>query len=92
MARLVILTKGTPGRAIELGKGRLTIGRAEDNAFQISDPAISTYHCEKRPLRLHFRADDGQGILHFVGNGQQASRPRSVENVRFIFPAVNFNG
>ena len=46
MARLVILTKGRPGRAIELGKGRLTIGRAEDNAFQISDPAISTYHCE----------------------------------------------
>jgi len=46
MARLVILTKGKPGRAFDLGKERMTIGRAGDNAFQISDPAISTYHCE----------------------------------------------
>lgn len=46
MARLVILTKGKAGRALELGTERMTIGRAGDNAFQISDPAISTYHCE----------------------------------------------
>jgi hypothetical protein len=46
MARLVILTKGRAGRAIELGAERMTIGRAGDNAFQISDPAVSTYHCE----------------------------------------------
>ena len=46
MARLVILTKGKAGRALELGAKRMTIGRAGDNAFQISDPAVSTYHCE----------------------------------------------
>jgi hypothetical protein len=46
MARLVILTKGKPGRAFELGKERVTIGRAADNGFQITDPAVSTYHCE----------------------------------------------
>lgn len=46
MARLVILTKGREGRAFELSAKRVTIGRAADNGIQISDPAVSTYHCE----------------------------------------------
>jgi hypothetical protein len=47
---------------------------------------------EKTAFTLHFPADDGQGVIHFIGNGQQASSPRSVENVRFAIPAVKLNG
>jgi hypothetical protein len=46
MARLVILTEGMTGRALELGVNRVTIGRTENNAFQIFEPSISTHHCE----------------------------------------------
>jgi hypothetical protein len=46
MARLVILTEGMTGRALELGAKRATIGRTADNAFQIFEPSISTHHCE----------------------------------------------
>lgn len=46
MARLVILTEGMKGRVLELTANRATIGRAENNTFQISEPSISTHHCE----------------------------------------------
>jgi hypothetical protein len=46
MARLVILTEGMTGRALEMDANRATIGRTEDNAFQIFEPSISTRHCE----------------------------------------------
>jgi hypothetical protein len=46
MARLVILTEGMTGRALELGANRVTIGRDEDNTFQIFQSSISTRHCE----------------------------------------------
>ena len=46
MARLVILTEGMTGRVLELGANRVTIGRTENNAFQIFEPSISTHHCE----------------------------------------------
>ena len=48
MAKLVILTQGLPvtGRAHELNVDRTTIGRVEDNMFQIAEPSISSHHCE----------------------------------------------
>jgi hypothetical protein len=46
MARLVILTEGMKGRALELGANPVTIGRTEDNTFQIFEPSISTHHCQ----------------------------------------------
>jgi len=46
MARLVILTEGMTGRALELGANRVTIGRDEDNTFQIFQNSISSRHCE----------------------------------------------
>jgi pSer/pThr/pTyr-binding forkhead associated (FHA) protein len=48
MAKLVILTPGLPvtGRAHELNVDRTTIGRVEDNMFQIAEPSISSHHCE----------------------------------------------
>jgi pSer/pThr/pTyr-binding forkhead associated (FHA) protein len=46
MARLVVLTEGFAGRACELKAVRTTIGRLEDNAFQIPEPSVSSHHCE----------------------------------------------
>ena len=45
MAKLVILTQGMTGRAHELNVDRTTIGRVEDNTFQIADPSVSSHHC-----------------------------------------------
>ncbi len=46
MARLVIQNQGMIGRAHELAVERTTIGRVEDNTFQIADPSVSSHHCE----------------------------------------------
>ncbi|HZF00738.1 MAG TPA: FHA domain-containing protein, partial [Methylomirabilota bacterium] len=46
MAKLVILNQNMAGRAHELNVERTTIGRVEDNTFQIADPSVSSHHCE----------------------------------------------
>jgi pSer/pThr/pTyr-binding forkhead associated (FHA) protein len=46
MAKLVIQNQGMTGRACELHTDRTTIGRVEDNTFQIADPSVSSHHCE----------------------------------------------
>jgi pSer/pThr/pTyr-binding forkhead associated (FHA) protein len=46
MAKLVILTQGMTGRAHELNVDRTTVGRVEDNTFQIADASVSSHHCE----------------------------------------------
>jgi predicted component of type VI protein secretion system len=46
MAKLVILTQGMAGRVHELNVDRTTVGRVEDNTFQIADQSVSSHHCE----------------------------------------------
>jgi predicted component of type VI protein secretion system len=46
MAKLVILTHGLTGRTHELKVDKTTIGRVEDNTFQIAEPSVSSHHCE----------------------------------------------
>ncbi len=46
MAKLVILTQGMTDRAHQLKVDRTTIGRVEDNLFQIAEPSVSSHHCE----------------------------------------------
>lgn len=46
MAKLVILSEGMMGRSQELSGEKITLGRVEDNTFQISDPSVSSHHCE----------------------------------------------
>jgi len=46
MLRLVVLSPGMTGRTQELRSDRTTVGRAEDNTFQIADPSVSSHHCE----------------------------------------------
>ena len=46
MARLVVLSEGYTGLAYELKVEKTTVGRVEDNAFQIPDASVSSHHCE----------------------------------------------
>ena len=46
MAKLVILSQGMTGRSHELKVDKTTIGRVEDNTFQIAEPSVSSHHCE----------------------------------------------
>jgi pSer/pThr/pTyr-binding forkhead associated (FHA) protein len=53
MAKLVIQNQGMTGRVCELHMDRTTVGRVEDNTFQISDPSVSSHHCE-----VHLRGSE----------------------------------
>jgi pSer/pThr/pTyr-binding forkhead associated (FHA) protein len=46
MAKLVLLSPGLTGRTHDLKVDKTTIGRVEDNAFQIAEPSVSSHHCE----------------------------------------------
>src|SRR6187551_3683659 len=46
MPRLVVLSEGLTGRSHELKAETTTIGRTEENTFQIPDPSVSSHHCE----------------------------------------------
>lgn len=46
MPKLVILNQGMTGRTFELVTERTTVGRVEDNTFQIADGSVSSHHAE----------------------------------------------
>lgn len=46
MAKLVVLTESLKGLAHELKVERTTVGRVEDNTFQIAESSVSSHHCE----------------------------------------------
>jgi pSer/pThr/pTyr-binding forkhead associated (FHA) protein len=46
MARLVILSEGFTGKAVELTVDKTTIGRVDDNTFPIPEASVSSHHCE----------------------------------------------
>ena len=46
MAKLVVLTEGLSGRSHELATERTTVGRVDDNTFQIAEASVSSHHCE----------------------------------------------
>src|SRR6516162_1080474 len=46
MVKLVLLSAGMTGRTQELKVDKVTIGRVEDNTFQIAEPSVSSHHCE----------------------------------------------
>ena len=46
MAKLVVLSAGFTGRTHDLNVDKTTIGRVEDNTFQIADASVSSHHCE----------------------------------------------
>lgn len=46
MVKLVVLSAGMAGRSYELKVDKTTIGRVEDNTFQIAESSVSSHHCE----------------------------------------------
>jgi hypothetical protein len=46
MAKLVVLSEGQRGRSHELSADKTTIGRLDDNTFQIAEQSVSSHHCE----------------------------------------------
>lgn len=46
MPKLVVLSEGLTGRSYELKGEKTTIGRLEDNTFQIAEQSVSSHHCE----------------------------------------------
>ncbi len=46
MAKLVVLTDTLKGLSHELKVERTTVGRVEDNTFQIAEPSVSSHHAE----------------------------------------------
>lgn len=46
MSKLVLLGDEFAGRTYELNVEKTTVGRVEDNAFQIAEPSVSSHHAE----------------------------------------------
>ena len=46
MTRLVVLSEGLKGTTHDLKVDRTTIGRVDDNTFQVPDASVSSHHCE----------------------------------------------
>jgi pSer/pThr/pTyr-binding forkhead associated (FHA) protein len=53
MAKLVVLTADLVGRSVDLSGDKTTVGRVEDNKFQLPEPSVSSHHCE-----VWLRGDD----------------------------------
>lgn len=48
MTKLVVLSEGFAGKTCEIKADKLTIGRVENNGFQIPEGSVSGRHCEVR--------------------------------------------
>ena len=46
MAKLVVQSPEQKGRSYELKVDKTTIGRVDDNTFQIAEASVSSHHCE----------------------------------------------
>ena len=46
MPKIVVLSEGLTGRSFDLKVDKTTVGRLEDNAFQIPEQSVSSHHCE----------------------------------------------
>ena len=76
MAKLVVLKQGSAKASYELKAERTTVGRMEDNAFQIEEPSVSSHHCEVVMKGNEFRIKDLDSTNGTKVNGK---RVRSSE-------------
>jgi len=76
MAKLVVLSAGFDGRTHDLNVDKTTIGRVEDNTFQIADASVSSHHCE-----IVLRGSDV--VIHDLGstNGSFINGEKISESV-----------
>ena len=73
MARLVVLSEGLTGRSHELKVEKTTVGRVEDNAFQIPEPSVSSHHCEIIQRGSDYYVNDLNSTNGTFVNGKQVT-------------------
>ena len=75
MAKLVLLSAGMTGRTHDLKAEKTTVGRVEDNTFQIAEPSVSSHHCE-----ILLRGKQFGGEIEAVGRdrGQVGQRNQTA--------------
>ena len=85
MPRLVLLTEGFTGRSFEIKSDRNTVGRLEDNTFQIPAPSVSSHHCELllEGEELVIRDLDSTNGCYINGEQISEGRIKPGEIVRF---------
>jgi len=71
MAKLVVLSEGLIGRSHELTAERTTVGRVEDNTFQIAEASVSSHHCEILLQGSEIKVKDLNSTNGTYINGQQ---------------------
>ena len=74
--KLVLIEKGRPGKAFDLDKDRVIIGRLPESDVPVSDPGVSRRHAE-------VRRQDGDYLLVDLGstNGTMVNHSRVGERV-----------
>ena len=73
MAKLVVLSEGFTGLTCELKVDKTTVGRLEDNAFQISQPSVSSHHCELTPRGAELLVKDLNSTNGTFINGEKVA-------------------
>jgi hypothetical protein len=73
MAKLVVLTEGLTGLSYELKADKTTVGRVEDNTFQIIEASVSSHHCEVLQKGSDFFVRDLKSTNGTFVNGEQVT-------------------
>jgi pSer/pThr/pTyr-binding forkhead associated (FHA) protein len=73
MAKLVVLSAGLTGRSHELKADKTTIGRVDDNTFQIAEPSVSSHHCEVELRGSDFLVKDLNSTNGTFVNGEKVT-------------------
>jgi pSer/pThr/pTyr-binding forkhead associated (FHA) protein len=79
MARLVVLSEGLTGKTHELKVDKTTIGRVEDNTFQIAEPSVSSHHCEVLLRGTEIVVRDLHSTNGTFINGQQVATEAALK-------------
>jgi pSer/pThr/pTyr-binding forkhead associated (FHA) protein len=74
MAKLVVLNEGLIGRSCELNSPKTTIGRVEDNSFQLAVGSVSSHHCEILLQGAEIVVRDLNSTNGTFINGQQVTK------------------
>src|SRR5947207_3825841 len=73
MVKLVVLSEGLTGLTYELKVDKTTIGRLEDNSFQLAEPSASIHHGELIPRGSDIVVKDLNSTNGTFVNGEKIS-------------------
>ena len=73
MARLVVLSEGFTGLSHDLKGDKTTVGRVEENVFQVAEASVSSHHCEILKKGEDFVVRDLDSTNGTFINGEQVT-------------------